>query len=46
MVRSMCLTSKNDSSRSIAGLGALMVVACLAGPALVGAIGALVVGLW
>ena len=41
----MCLPNRSDSStsatRSIFGLGALMIVACLAGPAIVGAIGAL-----
>ena len=47
----MCLPVKNDQSessapgpRSIVGLGALMLVACLAGPALAGAIAALGVG--
>lgn len=47
----MCLPVKNDQSdssapgtRSIVGLGALMLMACLAGPALVSAIGALGVG--
>jgi hypothetical protein len=47
----MCLPVKNDESeasapgaRSILGLGALLLVACLAGPALAGAIGALGVG--
>jgi hypothetical protein len=47
----MCLPSKTDQpdapafgARSIVGMGALMLVACLAGPALVGAIGALGVG--
>jgi hypothetical protein len=48
----MCLPAKNNQSdssapgaRSIVGLGALMLVACLAGPALAGAIGAVDVGL-
>jgi hypothetical protein len=47
----MCLPSKTDQpdssalgTRSIMGIGALMLLACLAGPALVGAIGALGVG--
>ena len=44
----MCLPNQNDSrssgTRSILGLGALMLLACLAGPVLVGAIGALGVG--
>ena len=44
----MCLPNQNDSrssgTRSILGLGALMLVACLAGPVLVGAVGALGVG--
>ena len=44
----MCLPNRNDSrstgTRSILGLGALMLVACLAGPALAGAVGALGVG--
>ena len=42
----MCLPAKNDQSdvsapgtRSIVGLGALMLAACLAGPALAGALG-------
>ena len=39
----MCLPVKSDQSsdtpaRSIVGLGALMLVACLAGPAIVGAV--------
>ena len=45
----MCLPTKSDQSsssasagtRSIAGIGALMVVACLAGPLLAGVGGAL-----
>ena len=44
----MCIPAKNDQSdsaapghRSVVSLGALMLVACLAGPALAGAIGAL-----
>jgi hypothetical protein len=47
----MCLPSKTDQpdssglgTRSILGMGALMLLACLAAPALVGAIGALGVG--
>ena len=47
----MCIPAKNDPSdsaaprtRSIVGLGALMLVACLAGPALAGAIGSLGIG--
>ena len=44
----MCLPNQNESSspgaRSIFGLGALTLVACLAGPALAGAVGALGVG--
>ena len=51
----MCLPAKPDQAsspdvasspmRSILGLGALMLVACLAGPVIAGAIGALGVGL-
>jgi hypothetical protein len=45
----MCLPAKSDQTsstspppaRSIVGLGALMLLACLAGPAIAGAIGAL-----
>jgi hypothetical protein len=48
MVAVMCLPTIKESSasgtRSILGMGALMLVACLAGPAVVGAIGALGVG--
>ena len=47
----MCLPEKPDQrssspsqTRSIVGLGALMLLACLAGPALAGAIGALGLG--
>ena len=47
----MCLPTKTDQSdspgspaRSMLGIGALMLLACLAGPALAGAIGALGVG--
>ena len=43
MVAAMCLPDQNEPSspgaRSILGLGALTLVACLAGPALVGALG-------
>jgi hypothetical protein len=49
----MCLPVKSDEraessgsqARSILGLGVLMLVACLAGPAIAGAIGALGIGL-
>jgi hypothetical protein len=45
----MCVPEKSDQpsspTRSIVGLGALMLVACLAGPAIAGALGALGVGL-
>jgi hypothetical protein len=37
----MCLPGKSDqssSARSFVGLGALMLAACLAGPAIVGAV--------
>jgi hypothetical protein len=45
MVAAMCIRSKNDTgARSIIGLGALMPVACLAGPALTGALGAIGIG--
>ena len=48
MVLAMCLPNQDESSapgaRSIFGLGALMLVACLAGPALAGAVGALGLG--
>jgi hypothetical protein len=39
----MCLPVKSEksSSRSIVGLGALMVLACLAGPVIAGALGAI-----
>jgi hypothetical protein len=45
----MCLPSKSSNTtssaaRSIIGMGALMIVACLAGPLLTGALGALGVG--
>jgi hypothetical protein len=47
----MCLPIKSEQSgspgspgRSMLGLGALMMLACLAGPALAGAIGALALG--
>ena len=47
----MCLPTKTEQSdspgspaRSMLGIGALMMLACLAGPALAGAIGALGVG--
>jgi Na+/melibiose symporter-like transporter len=47
----MCLPTKTDQStssatgtRSMLGMGALMLLACLAGPALVGAIGGLGIG--
>jgi len=47
----MCLPTKTDQSdssapgaRSMLGIGAMMLLACLAGPALVGAIGGLGVG--
>ena len=46
----MCLPVKSDqpaasSTRSIFGLGAVMVLACLAGPAIVGAVVSLGFGL-
>jgi hypothetical protein len=46
----MCLPTENESpvssgARSIIGLGALMLIACLAGPLIVGAVGALGVGI-
>ena len=48
----MCLPTKTDQpdssdspARSMLGMGALMLVACLGGPALAGAIGGLGVGL-
>jgi hypothetical protein len=48
----MCLPNKADdppdtaapARRSIVGLGALMLLACLAGPAIAGALGALGIG--
>jgi hypothetical protein len=48
MVVAMCGPNQTESScsgaRSIFGLGVLMLAACLAGPAVIGAIGALGVG--
>ena len=49
----MCLPTKTDQqshtsppgTRSILGLGALMLIACLAGPVLAGAVGALGLGI-
>jgi hypothetical protein len=49
----MCLPAKSDKSqttaahgaRSVLGIGAVMLIACLAGPLLSGAVGALGVGL-
>jgi hypothetical protein len=47
----MCLPTNNDQSdapasgaRSMLGMGALMLIACLAGPVIVGAVGSLGVG--
>jgi hypothetical protein len=47
----MCLPTRTDSSdppsrdaRSILGMGALMLIACLAGPVIAGAIGGLGLG--